>query len=162
DYDRKLDVIARDAAIAAATAVVGGAIPAGVAKAAAYIVDGAISIITAERPLPTFALVGSDLYREFLLTRSDDVLAYLSAALQLEEGSLAGFAIRPSAAAALAGKVLVGNKGGATVYELPGASPTRVDTVNVANGGVQSGVFGYHAELINDAKSLALVGPAAG
>jgi hypothetical protein len=158
-YERVLDGIARDALIAGATAVTGGAVPDGVSTAAAYLVDGAIAIIEAERDLPSFALVGSALYREFLLTRADDTLAYLTAALGLEEGSLEGFKIVPSSVATLVGKVLVGTKTSATLFELPG-TPVRVDTVAIATGGVERGVFGYHAELINDAMGLALVGAA--
>lgn len=160
DYERKLDAKALAAIVTGATPVVGGTIAAGVSAAAAYIVDGALAVLAAERDLPTFALVGSDLYRDLLLTRAQDLLAFLTGALGLQEGDLAGFTIRPSAAASLTSKVLVGAKAAATLYELPGASPVRVDTVNVANGGVQTGVFGYHAELINDALSLALVAAA--
>jgi hypothetical protein len=156
DYERKLDAKARDAYVAGATAVTAGAVPAGVSEAAAKIVDGALAILDAERDLPSWAIVGSNLYRGLLLTRADDVVAFLSAALGLEEGQLAGFKIVPSSAANLASKVLVGTKTSATVFELPG-SPVRVDTVNIANGGLERGVFGYHAELINDAKGLALV-----
>lgn len=159
DYERKADAKARDTLIAGATPVVAGAVPAGVATAAAYIVDGAISVINAERDLPSFAIVGADLYRGLLLTRADDVIAFLNAALGLQDGTLAGFKIVPSSVATLTGKVLVGARTGATQYELPG-SPVRVDAVNISQGGAERGVFGYHAELINDAASLALVASA--
>lgn len=159
DYERKLDAIARDFYIANATAVVGGAIPAGVATAAAYIVDGALTILDAERGMPSWAMVGSDLYREFLLTRNDDMLAYLNAALGLEDGTLKEFRLQPTSVATMAGKVCVGTRDAATVYELAG-SPVRVDAVNIAVGGAERGAFGYHAELLNDATGLALVGPA--
>ena len=155
-YERVLDGIVRDALIAGATEVEGGTVPTGVSTAAAYIVDGALSIIEAERDLPSFAIVGSDLYRDLLLTRADDVVAFLNAALGLEDGTLAGFKIVPSSVSTLEGKVLVGTKTAATLFELPG-TPVRVDTVSIATGGVERGVFGYHAELINDATGLALV-----
>lgn len=157
-YERKLDHHARDAYIAGATEVTAGTVPTGVATAAAYIVDGAMAIIEAERDLPAWAIVGSDLYRALLLTRADDLLAYLTIALGIEEGSIEGFRIVPSSVATLASKVLVGTKTSATVYELPGV-PIRVDTVAIASGAVERGAFGYHAELINDTKGLALVGP---
>lgn len=158
-YERVLDGIARDALIAGGTAVTGGTVPSGVAKAAAYIVDGAIAILDNERDLPAWALVGSALYRELLLTRADDTLAFLTSALGLAEGDLAGFRIVPSSVSTLVGKVLVGTGTAATIYELPG-TPVRIDTVNIANGGAQRGVYGYHAELINDSKGLALVAAA--
>ena len=159
-YERKADYKVRDAIIAGARPVVAGAVPAGVATAAAYIVDGALAVINAEHDIPSFALVGSDLYRGLLLTRADDVVAFLTAALGLEDGTLAGFKIVPSSVATLAGKVAVGAKTAATQFELPGASPVRVDAVNIATGSADRGVFGYHAELINDAASLALVAAA--
>jgi hypothetical protein len=162
DYKRKLDAIALAAIVGGSTAVEAGTVATGVSTAAAYIVDGAMAVILAERNLPTFALVGADLYRDLLLTRAQDLIAFLTGALGLEEGDLAGFTIRPSGAASLTGKVLVGARPAATVYELPGASPVRIDTVNIANGGITTGVFGYHAELINDPASLALVAPAVG
>lgn len=159
DYDRKLDAKVLAALVAGATAVHNSAAtnPANVSRAACQIVDGALAIIAAERGLPSFAIVGSDLYRGLLLTRADDTLEFLSMALGLDSGELKGFQIVPSAAASMQAKVLVGAKAAATVYELPGASPTRIDAVNIVAGGVQTGVVGYHAELINDAASLALV-----
>ena len=84
-------------------------------------------------------------------------VAALTAALGLAEGDLAGFRLRPSFDDSLTGKVLVGSRAAATLYEASGASPVRIQTVNVANGGVQTGVYGYHAEMVNDAVSLALV-----
>ena len=58
----------------------------------------------------------------------------------------------PTAAVA-AGVVAAGVKPAATFYELPG-SPIRVETVNLANGGVDGGVFGYYATLLNAAKGV--------
>ena len=139
-----------------------GTVATGVSTAAAYIVDGAMSVIAAERDLPTFAIVGSDLYRDLLLTKADDLIAFLTGALGVQESDLAGFTIRPSASASLTGQVLVGARAAFTVYELAGASPVRIDTVNITAGGVTTGVFGYHAELVNDAASLALVAAAEG
>lgn len=161
DYARKSDAKVPAALIAGATGVTPGTVPSGVAKALAYIVDGAISILDAEIGLPTFAIVGKDLWRELALTRADDATAYLSLALGLEDGTMESFRIIPSSLAGLTGKALVGTKDAATMYELPG-SPIRVDTVNIANGGGQTGVFGYYATLINQAKGLALVAPSAG
>jgi hypothetical protein len=153
-YERVLDGLVLDKLVTSATDVEAGTVPEGIATAAAYIVDGAMAILAAERDLPSWAVVGTDLYRDFLLTRNDDLLAYLSASLGLEDGQLGGFKVVPSAT--LTGQVLVGTKTSATVYELPGA-PVRVDTVAISSGQVERGLFGYHAELVNDAKGLALV-----
>lgn len=159
DYERKLDAKVPALLAGGATAVVADAVPAGVATAASFIVDGAAAVLDAERGMPTFAIVGTGLWKGLLKTRSDDTLAYLTAALGLDEGSLEGFKIVPSSLAAYTNKVLVGVKDASTLYELPG-SPIRVDTVNIANGGVETGVFGYWSGLVNDAKSLALVAAA--
>lgn len=161
DYARKSDVKVPAALVAGATSVVADAVPAGIATAASYIIDGAVQIIDAEIGLPSFAIVGTGLYKQLLKTRTDDMLAYLNLALGLEDGTIETFQIKPSSLPAYAGKVLVGAKDAATWFELSG-SPVRVDTVNIANGGGQTGLFGYWATLINQPKGIALVGPAAG
>lgn len=140
---------------AGATAVTMGTVPSGVSKGATALVDGALAVLDATNSVPTFGIVALDLYRDFLLTRSDDVLAYLNAALGLEEGSLASFSLIPSNAIG-AGNVLVGAKDAATVHELPG-TPIRVEAENIGMGGVDAGVFGYYAVNIHDEDGLALV-----
>lgn len=157
DYRRKLDGIVLAALIAGATAVEGGDVPTGVATGAAYLLDGALAVVAAERALPSWAVFGADLWRDVALTKTQDIVAFLSGTIGVAEGDLAGFQVRPSFDPALTGKVLVGARSAATLFEAPGASPIRVDTVNIANGSIATGVFGYHAELINDAASLALV-----
>lgn len=159
-YDRQLDGIVRAFLIASATHLDADAVPTDVAVALSYIVDGAFQIITAERGMPSFALVGADLWKPLMKTRQQDAAAYLSGALNLDAGQLEGFRIVPSADANLTGKVVVGTGDCATVYELPGV-PVRVDAVNIAVGGAERGVFGYHAELLNDAAGLVEVSPAA-
>ena len=161
-YSRQLDalVLAHLLTPANVTAVDGGAIPSGVSKALAYIVDGVAAV--QDVAVPTFAIVGADLYRELLLTKSNDAVEYLNVALGLDpnEGGVNQFKIVSSTAPALAGKVFVGSREAAEVKQL-GGSPIRIDTVNIANGGVETGVFGYHAEITKTAKAFALVGPAA-
>lgn len=141
---------------AAAPAVAPGAIPAGVATGMAYIVDGALAILNGTDTMPDFAVVSTDLWRELMLTRSEDALAYLSAALGMEDGTAASFAIKPAAALA-ADTVLVGCKAAVTVHELGGEAPIRVDAVDMAKGGVDKGVFGYVAVNVHDTDGLAQV-----
>lgn len=161
DYERKLDAKVPTLLSTAGsfTAVVADAVPAGVNTAASYIVDGAAAILDAERGMPSFAIVGTGLWKGLLRTRADDMLAFLTAALNLEEGTLEGFKIIPSSLPAFTGKALVGVKAAATLYELPGV-PIRVDTVNISNGGLERGAFGYWAGLVHDPKSIALVAAA--
>lgn len=53
--------------------------------------------------------------------------------------------LKPTSAVA-AGSVVAGVKNAQTFYEL-GEAPIRVETINIANGGVDGGVFGYWANL---------------
>ena len=117
------------------------------------ILDGVDAIIY--DAVPTFAVVAKDIYRSLITTPAMDGLAYLNASLGLENGTLAGFSIVPSAQLN-AGEVIVGAREAATSYELPG-SPLRVEAENISKGGVDVGLFGYHAVAFNNLKGLAKV-----
>lgn len=52
-----------------------------------------------------------------------------------------------------AGTYLGGDRRAATYYE-QGATPIRVQAVNIPNGGVDLGVFGYNAVIVNDIRAL--------
>jgi hypothetical protein len=82
-------------------------------------------------------------------------LAYLNASLGLETGTVAGFNIVPSGDLAT-GDVIVGASQAATSFELPG-SPLRVEAENIAKGGIDVGLFGYHAVAFNNLNALARV-----
>jgi HK97 family phage prohead protease len=107
---------------------------------------------------PDWAIVGADLYRTLALTTELDKLAFLNASLGLEEGTLANFRIvgAPPSATALNGKVIVGATAATTLYELPGG-PVRVEALDIANGGVDAGLFGYHALFTNDKRGIVSV-----
>lgn len=140
---------------ATANATTAGTVPASVNPAMAAIVDGALAIL--DQGTPSFALVGSGLYRDVLLTRNDDTLAYLNASLGLEDGTMANFRILPAPSSVLASdSVVVGAREAVTFYEL-GQTPIRVEAENIANGGRDIGVFGYYASVVNDAKAITLV-----
>lgn len=121
------------------------------------IMDGVEAVI--ETATPTFAIVAQDLYRELVMTTSNDSLAYLNASLGLESGTAAGFQIIPSAALE-DGNVLVGAREAATHYEL-GGSPIRVEAEAISVGGFDLGLFGYSAIHVGTPAGLALVAPAA-
>lgn len=154
-YARVSDNYTLTALATVAPDVVGGAVPSGVAPGLVKIVDGALAILDATDTVPNWALVATDLWRAMLLTRSDDAMAYLNAALGLEDGTAGAFNIRPSNALT-AGSVLVGCKSAATVHELPG-SPIRVEAIDVAKGGIDEALFGYIAVNVHDEAGLALV-----
>jgi HK97 family phage prohead protease len=111
-----------------------------------------------EFAVPDFAIVGADLYRELALTTEIDKLAFLNASLGLEEGSLAGFRIvgAPPSATSLNGKVIVGASASTTLYQLPGG-PIRVEALDVANGGVDAGLFGYYSLFTSDKRGIVSV-----
>lgn len=160
DYAKWSDAKVAAAAIAGATTLAADALttlPGGTANigsAASAIIDGAVALASTGT-LPNFALVSPNLYKSLLKTPNNNVLGYLTASLGLDEGSLAGFVIRPSASVA-AGKVLVGAREAVTVFELPGA-PVRIDALDLARGGVDKAAFGYLAVNVNDSAALQLV-----
>lgn len=122
------------------------------------IIDGAAEVIAANAT-PTFALVALDLWKSIAKLPSDSTLGYLNASLRLtgEEGQLDTFVIQPTDQLA-AGEVLVGAREAATVYELPGV-PIRANALNIAQGGIDEGVFGYAGAMVNKADALQLVTP---
>lgn len=131
-------------------------IPADIPKGLVFVVDGALSILNETDTMPTVAYVATDLWRAIILSPKDQALEYLSAAIGVESGSLSGFKIIPSAALTDT-QVLVGTRSAVTVHELGGEAPIRVEAVDIANGGIDEGVFGYYAVNIHDAGGLALV-----
>lgn len=155
DYARKIDSKVLTHISNSAVAITGGAPVAGISVAATKIVDGALHLL-ANDVLADYAVIGQDLYRELLLTPKDQVFEYLNAALGLEEGSLAGFRIIPTALPALQGKAIVGARNASTLFELPGASPVRVEALDVARGGVEVGLYGYFA-LIHSGRGIVKV-----
>ena len=86
--------------------------------------------------------------------RSLDVLGYLTASMGLESGDLGGFRIMPGAVGT--GLVLVGAKEARTIYELPGV-PIRVEGIDPHHGAIDPALFGYMAQITNNAAALALV-----
>ncbi|MDP4333557.1 hypothetical protein Q7F20_09250 [Curtobacterium sp. A7_M15] len=134
--------------------------PAGLSIGAGFsaVIDGAAEV-KAANATPTFALVETSLWKQMAKTPQQDVLGYLNASLNLteEDGALESFSIQATDKLA-PGQVLVGAREAATVYELPGA-PVRVEALDVARGGIDTGLFGYAGVLVNKADALVLVNP---
>lgn len=86
-----------------------------------------------------------------------DILGYLSGALNLEGGSLDGFQFRFSSLVPT-DHILVVARTAADVYTLPG-SPVRAEALNIANGGVDVGYYGYGGLLVNNALGIVDVAP---
>ena len=107
------------------------------------IVDGALAVI-AGGGTPSWSLVAPDIFKGVLATPREDALDYLDASLNRESGTAGGaasFAIVPDARLAPGG-IIVGDKGGATAWELPGV-PIRVEAPDLQLGGVDNAFFGY-------------------
>lgn len=157
-YARQSDAGVLADLVTAATRVTRGTVPASVNPGLVSIADGLLSILNETDSLADTAFIAPDLWRDMLLTRQDDRLAYLDAALGVEEGSLSAqsFKIIPESRIA-PGSVLVTTKEAATVRELGSGVPIRVEALNVANGGIDAAVFGYYGVNIHNKAGLALV-----
>jgi len=105
--------------------------------------------------VPTYAIVGNDLYRQLLNTTGLETLAMLNASLGLEEGQLANFKIVGASIsdATYTNKVVVGSGAATHLHQLPGG-PVRVDGVEVQKGAMDHGVFGYYCLRTADARGI--------
>lgn len=145
--------------IAGPNAAAAGAVPTGVDAGLSYIIDAVFNYMDArDQEVPDYVLVDSTIYRTTVKTVTTGVLGYLSAALGLTGGELEGLAIRPVKTADLTQakqatgtggsgtnrtfKAVAGAKAANDIYALPG-SPFQAQTVNVANGLVNVGVYAY-------------------
>lgn len=108
--------------------------------------------------VPTYAIVGNDLYRELLNTTQLENLSMLNASLGLEEGTLDHFKIigAPISNTGMNGKVIVGAGKGTKLRTLPGG-PVRVDGIEVQKGAMDHGVFGYYMTYTPDARAVVKV-----
>lgn len=138
-----------DAAAAGIVSAAQTATPAGYGVVAA-IVAAALEVMPAGTP--TFCLLGSAAFAELV---ERDPLAFLSGSVSLTDGSgnVGGLTFRHNPAVA-AGDVVVGIRNAASWYEL-GSTPIRVEAVNVANGGIDVGAFGYGVLGVHDDAGLA-------
>lgn len=150
DYALKSDAKVINFIKANSTATVSAAAPAGVSVGASRIVDGALAMIDFAQP--SFAILGTAVYRDLLLTKENDSLKYLTSSLGLQSGDLAGFTIIPSADVA-PNDVYVGAKEAITFFELAG-SPIQVEAIDVSKGGFDEALFGYYALVLNDVRGI--------
>jgi hypothetical protein len=120
------------------------------------LIDGAAQLV-ANGFTPTFAVVELSLWKTMMKVPNSDTIGYLEAALNLESGSLSGFTFRPGAGLTT-GHIIVGSRQAAEVYELPGV-PIRAEALNIANGGIDIGFFGYAGFLIKNALGIIDVAP---
>jgi hypothetical protein len=130
------------------------------------LVDGAAAVINAGYS-PTFATMDTNRWKTIAKVPKSDVLGYLNAQLSLRvdgEQSVdsSTFRIVPAPVGTVtAGHVVVGSRDAGTVYTLPGA-PIRAEAINIANGGLDYGFYGYGGLKIDDAAGIVDVAPFAG
>lgn len=146
-YQRKSDAYALTQTLAGATTGTPGTVPSGADAGMTAVIDLALAV-QAAGGTPNVVRVAPDLYRSMLLQLDGNQFAYLAASFGLPSGDAAGLDIRSDARLA-ASQVLVADRNGIGVWELPG-SPIRVDAVNIANGGIDKGFFGYIAAGVID------------
>jgi hypothetical protein len=145
-YAYKSDNKAKLANIAGANANVSATVATSLLKAAA---TAKVELSTYEDD--SFAAGEPDWY----YVNAADWLALLDTTNDSAPAYLADLGITPDklrpVSGVPAGAVMAGVKAAGTFYELS-ETPIRVETVNVANGGVDGGVFGYWASLTHHAK----------
>lgn len=152
-YAKKSDQAVLAALVSGATTVSATDLASGINKGVGAIVDGIIAVSAVGDA--AFALIATDLYKSMLLTPADEVSSLINLSMGAREGDALSIKL-VHAPDLTSNKVLVGAKAAHTFYEL-GGSPIRVEALDVVNGGVSGGVFGYYANLTHDATGLAIV-----
>ncbi|WP_220084522.1 hypothetical protein, partial [Cellulosimicrobium sp. I38E] len=149
EYKQKSEAYAAAIALAAATVVTPA--PATVTSALAQL---GVRAATLGSNL-SFITFAADVWAEFVELPSDAVPWWLKAQGAINLGTVSGnagglsFDVEPSLPA---GAILAGDSRAATWYEVN--PPVRVQALNIPNGGVDVGVFGYGGMIVNDARAL--------
>lgn len=113
---------------------------------------------------PSFVALANDLWGEFLNLPAAEAPWWLSQAastVNLTDGTSAAADLRVFVDPTLTdGHILAGDRRAVTHYT-PRGNPFRVQAVNIPNGGVDIGVFGFAANLVNDSRGIVdvTVGP---
>jgi hypothetical protein len=151
DYARKSN--AKAGAFLAANATVSTAVVSNLVDALAAVA----SFLGSNGATPSWISISSDLWSQYLSLTSAEAPWWLSVSagsvsIKDPAGSVADlqFFVDPGLPA---GTVLAGDRQAATHFEAAG-SPLRVQAVNIPNGGIDIGVFGYAGDLLNDGRGL--------
>ncbi|MFD8101939.1 hypothetical protein ACFV24_20570 [Nocardia fluminea] len=144
DYRFKSDQIAGNFVVANAAPVIGTA-----PDLLRAVARGNLAVYRGTKSNATFALVNAEDMESLLDFNGLDVPAFLST-LGIDPGSFVPTDFVP------AGTVVVGHRSAVNFYELPG-SPVRVNALDLARGGIDHAVYGYHSELLAKAAGLVKV-----
>ena len=122
------------------------------ATALGTIVQAAMSVMPIGTP--SFIGISTEVYAAMAATNVQDALAFLGGSLSLDgTGSFGSTSLFVSDFIA-ANKVIAGTRNAASFHEL--APALRVNVANVANGGIDAGLFGYCATVVNQPAGLAV------
>jgi len=152
DYAKKLDAAIGAAILAEAT----DAGPAGDVIAAVRLAAQTLKRAGAN---VSFIALASDLYAQYLDIPTADAPWWLTSSSSVDLSGATGNVnnLRVFESPILpAGTVTAGDRRAATQYT-PRGNPFTVRAVDLANGGVDVGVFGYSAELVNDPLGIVTV-----
>lgn len=153
DYALKLEATIGDLLLTEATPAAAEDLPSALA------VIG--STLGAAGARPSFVSMSADLWAGYLNLSTSDAPWWLTSgntsSPDVVDGTTTPLGLRIFTDPGLpAGTVLGGDRRAATHYE-PRGNPFRVQAVNIPNGGVDIGVFGYAADLVNDSRGLVAV-----
>lgn len=144
DYRFKTDQIAAQFVVSNATPIAGTA-----PDLLRAVARGNGAVRRGTRQAASFAIVNDEDLESLLDFTGLDVPAFLST-LGIKPEAFVPSELIP------AGTVVVGQKPAVTYYELPG-SPVRVNALDLARGGIDHAVYGYHAENLSRAAGLVKV-----
>jgi len=103
---------------------------------------------------PSFIGISTEVYAAMAATNVQEALAFLGGSLSFDgTGSFGNTSLFVSDFIA-ANKVIAGTRNAASFHEL--APALRVNVANVANGGIDAGLFGYCATVVNQPAGLAV------
>lgn len=134
--------------------VIGDMTAAGYAPDVMAAIDKACQAVDDVGATPTWVAVAADLWTAYRATNSADAPWWLasSSSVNREDSNFGGQRVFRSAAVP-ASTVIAGDKRAVTQYT-PRGNPFQVRAIDVVNGGIDVGVFGYSAELVNDSRGI--------
>ena len=107
---------------------------------------------------PSFIAASSDVWADYTGMKAADAPWWLSStssgSVNLTDGSAAAADLRVFVDPTLPPNTVVGGDRRAVTFYEPRGNPFRVQAVNIPNGGVDIGIFGYCAILVNDARGV--------
>lgn len=107
---------------------------------------------------PSFIGLAADIWADYLNLSASEAPWWLSSStassLDLTAGTSAAQDLRVFLDPNLPAQHMVGGDRRAVTFYQPRGNPFRVQAVNVPNGGVDIGVFGFSATLVNDSRGL--------